>query len=149
MTAPRYQDIVPERIPVVHPADGVEVKVIAGELGGATGPVEGIATAPVYLDVSLQPRAQLILDLPAGHHGFAYVFEGESALVGGERLQRSELGVLSDGDRLQLAAGDTPSRLLLVAGKPLQEPVARYGPFVMNTQAEIHQAIADIRAGKF
>ncbi|TAL83549.1 MAG: pirin family protein [Rhodanobacter sp.] len=149
MTAPRYQDIAPERIPVVHPVAGVEVKVIAGELAGARGPVEGIATAPVYLDVSLQPGAQLTLDLPAGHHGFAYVFEGESVLVGGERLQRSELGVLSEGDRLQLAAGDTPSRLLVVAGKPLQESVARYGPFVMNTQAEIHEAIADFRAGKF
>ncbi len=149
MTAPRYQDIAPERIPVVHPADGVEVKVIAGELGGATGPVEGIATAPVYLDVSLQPGAQLILHLPAGHLGFAYVFEGESVLVGGERLQRSELGVLSDGERLPLAAGHMPSRLLVVAGKPLQESVARYGPFVMNTQAEIQEAIADFRAGKF
>ncbi|MDE1895228.1 MAG: pirin family protein [Pseudomonadota bacterium] len=149
MTAPRYQDIAPGRIPVVHPAEGVEVKVIAGELAGATGPVEGIATAPVYLDVSLQAGAELSLDLPAGHHGFAYVFEGDSALVGGERLQRSELGVLSEGDRLRLAAGDTPSRLLLVAGRPLRESVARYGPFVMNTQAEIHQAIADFRAGRF
>jgi len=148
MTAPRYQDIAPHRIPVVHPAAGVEVKVIAGELAGVTGPVEGIATAPVYLDVSLQPGAELTLDLPAGLRGFAYVFEGESALVGGERLQRSELGVLSEGDRLQLAAGDTPSRLLVVAGKPLKESVARYGPFVMNTQAEIHEAIADFRAGK-
>ncbi|THD05122.1 pirin family protein [Rhodanobacter lindaniclasticus] len=149
MTAPRYQDIAPQRIPVVHPADGVEVKVIAGELAGATGPVEGIATTPVYLDVSLQPGAQFALKLPVGHHGFAYVFEGESALVGGERLQRSELGVLSDGEQLQLAGGDKPSRLLVVAGKPLNEPVARYGPFVMNTQAQIHEAIADFRAGRF
>jgi redox-sensitive bicupin YhaK (pirin superfamily) len=149
MAAPRYQDIAPERIPVVHPADGVEVKVIAGQLAGVTGPVAGIVTAPVYLDISLQPGATLTLDLPSGHHSFAYVFEGESALVGGESLQRSELGVLSDGDRLQLAAGDTPSRLLVVAGQPLKESVARYGPFVMNTQAEIHQAIADFRAGKF
>jgi redox-sensitive bicupin YhaK (pirin superfamily) len=134
---------------VVHPAEGVEVKLIAGELAGATGPVEGIATAPVYLDVSLQPGAQFALKLPVGHHGFAYVFVGESALVGGERLQRSELGVLSDGERLQLAGGDKPSRLLVVAGKPLNESVARYGPFVMNTQAQIHEAIADFRAGRF
>jgi redox-sensitive bicupin YhaK (pirin superfamily) len=149
MTAPRYQDIAPERIPVVRPADGVEVKVIAGELADATGPVEGIATAPVYLDVSLQPGARFALALPVGHHGFAYVFEGESALVGGERLQRSELGVLSDGEQLQLAGGDKPSRLLVVAGKSLNEPVARYGPFVMNTQAQIHEAITDFRAGRF
>ena len=149
LIAPRYQDIGPERIPVIHPAEGVEVRVIAGEIGGVTGPVEGIATAPVYLDVSLQPGATLALTLPAGHHGFAYVFDGEQALVGGEALHRSELGVLSDGDQLQLAGGDKPSRLLVVAGKPLQEPVARYGPFVMNTQQEIHEAIADFRAGKF
>ena len=149
MTAPRYQDIGPERIPVVRPAEGVEVKLIAGELAGVTGPVEGIATAPVYLDVSLQPGAQFAPKLPLGHHGFAYVFEGESALVGCERLQRGELGVLSDGEQLQLAGGDKPSRLLVVAGKPLNESVARYGPFVMNTQAQIHEAIADFRAGKF
>ncbi len=149
MTAPRYQDIGTERIPVVHPADGVEVKVIAGELAGATGPVQGIVTEPVYLDVSLQPGASLTLDLPIGHHGFAYVFEGESARVGGQSLQRSELGVLSDGKQLQLTGGDQPSRLLIVAGKPLNESVARYGPFVMNTQAQIHEAIADFRAGKF
>ncbi len=149
MTAPRYQDIAPQRIPVVHPAAGVEVKVIAGELSGATGPVEGIATAPVYLDVSLQPGAELSLDLPAGHHGFAYVFEGESALVGGEPLRRSELGVLSDGSQLPLAGADKASRLLVVAGRPLNESVARYGPFVMNTQTQIHEAIADFRAGRF
>ncbi|MEO7072277.1 MAG: pirin-like C-terminal cupin domain-containing protein, partial [Rhodanobacter sp.] len=109
----------------------------------------GVVTAPVYLDISLQPGATLTLDLPAGHHGFAYVFEGEAALVGGEPLQRSELGVLSDGTQLQLAGANKPSRLLLVAGKPLNEPVARYGPFVMNTPAQIQQAIADFRAGKF
>jgi hypothetical protein len=149
MTAPRYQDIGPERIPVVHPAEGVEVKVIAGELAGASGPVEGISTAPVYLDVALQPGARFTLDLPIGHHGFAYVFDGDAAMVGGERLQRSELGVLSDGEQLQLAGGEKASRLLVVAGRPLREPVARYGPFVMNTQAQIHEAIADFRAGKF
>jgi len=149
MIAPRYQDISPERIPLVHPAEGVEVRVIAGELGGKSGPVEGIATAPIYLDISLQPGATLALNLPVGHHGFAYVFEGESALVGGEQLQRSELGVLSEGDTLQLTGGDKPSRLLVVAGKPLKESVTRYGPFVMNTPEQIHEAIADFRAGKF
>ena len=149
MTTPRYQDIGPERIPIVRPADGVEVKVIAGELEGVTGPVQGIATEPVYLDVTLQPGASMALNLPVGHHGFAYVFEGESALVGGESLHRSELGVLSDGDQLPLTGGEQSSRLLVVAGKPLKESVARYGPFVMNTQAQIHEAIADFRAGKF
>ena len=111
--------------------------------------VEGVVTAPIYLDISLQPGATLALDLPVGHHGFAYVFEGESALVGGEQLQRSELGVLSGGGTLQLAGGDKPSRLLVVAGKPLKESVTSYGPFVMNTPEQIHEAIADFRAGKF
>ena len=149
MTAPRYQDIAPQRIPVVHPAAGVEVKVIAGELAGVAGPVEGILTAPLYVDIALQPDAALTLDLPSGHHGFAYVFEGESALVGGEKLERGQLGVLSEGGQLQLAGGEQPVRLLVVAGRPLEEPVTRYGPFVMNTPEQIHQAIADFRAGKF
>ncbi|HUH32208.1 MAG TPA: pirin-like C-terminal cupin domain-containing protein, partial [Rhodanobacter sp.] len=149
MIAPRYQDIGPERIPVVHPAAGVEVKVIAGSLAGATGPVEGIVTAPVYLDIGLQPGAALTVNLPVGHHGFAYVFDGDAALVGGEQLRRSELGVLSDGEQLQLRGGDQAARMLLVAGRPLQETVARYGPFVMNTPEQIQQAVADFRAGKF
>jgi redox-sensitive bicupin YhaK (pirin superfamily) len=149
MTAPRYQDIDPGRIPTVHPADGVAVKVIAGELAGATGPVEGIATAPVYLDIALEPGAQVAIPLPAGHHAFAYVFDGSEAEVAGERLGRSELAVLSDGDRLRLAGRDAPARVLLVAGRPLDEPVARYGPFVMNTPEQIHEAIADFRAGRF
>jgi redox-sensitive bicupin YhaK (pirin superfamily) len=149
MTAPRYQDIGPERIPTVYPADGVAVKVIAGELAGATGPVEGIATAPVYLDIALEPGAQVAIPLPAGHHAFAYVFDGSEAEVAGERLGRSELAVLSDGDRLRLAGRDAPARVLLVAGRPLDEPVARYGPFVMNTPEQIHEAIADFRAGRF
>ena len=149
MTAPRYQDIGPERIPVVHPAAGVEVKVIAGDLAGATGPVQGIATAPIYLDIGLQPGARFTVPLPPEHHGFAYVFEGDSARVAGATLARSELAVLSAGDQVPLAGGDQPTRLLVVAGKPLQESVARYGPFVMNTPEQIHEAIADFRAGKF
>jgi redox-sensitive bicupin YhaK (pirin superfamily) len=149
MTAPRYQDIAPERIPSVQLAEGVRAKVIAGELAGATGPVEGIATAPVYLDLALEPGAQAVVPLPAGHHAFAYVFDGEAAEVAGQRLGRSELAVLSEGDSVRLAGGETPARVLLVAGRPLDEPVARYGPFVMNTPEQIHEAIADFRAGRF
>jgi redox-sensitive bicupin YhaK (pirin superfamily) len=149
MTAPRYQDIAPERIPAVHPAAGVTVKVIAGELAGATGPVEGIATAPVYLDIALEAGATVDIPLPAGHHAFAYVFDGSDAEVAGETLARSELAVLSEGDRVRVAGRDAPARVLLVAGRPLDEPVARYGPFVMNTPEQIHEAIADFRAGRF
>ena len=149
MTAPRYQDIAPDRIPVVHPSGGVEVRVIAGELDGATGPVDGIATAPIYMDIAVQAGAQIEIPLPEGHSGFAYVFDGTDASVAGERLGRSELAVLSKGDSVRVAGRDAAARVLLVAGKALQEPVARYGPFVMNTPEQIHEAIADFRAGKF
>ncbi|MGC1547832.1 MAG: pirin family protein [Rhodanobacter sp.] len=149
MTAPRYQDIGPERIPVVHPADGVTVKVIAGTLAGATGPVEGIVTAPIYLDIAVEAGAQIDIPLPEGHHAFAYVFDGSDAQVAGEKLARSELAVLSSGENVRIAGGVAPSRVLLVAGQPLNEPVTRYGPFVMNTPEQIHEAIADFRAGKF
>jgi redox-sensitive bicupin YhaK (pirin superfamily) len=148
MIAPRYQDIPPGDIPVVQPADGVTVRVVAGELAGAMGPVSGIATQPVYLDIALDAGARFDLSLPEGHSAFAYVFDGKSATVAGGSLARSELAVLSKGDTVSFAA-DEPVRVLLVAGRPLQEPVARYGPFVMNTPAQIHEAIADFRAGKF
>ena len=149
MTDPRYQDIGPERIPVAHPGQGVEVRVIAGDFGGAAGPVSGVATAPIYLDIALSAGAQVDVPLPENHSAFAYVFDGPHAEIAGEKLARSELAVLSQGDTVAIAAGDAPARLLLVAGQPLNEPVARYGPFVMNTQAQIHEAIADFRAGKF
>jgi redox-sensitive bicupin YhaK (pirin superfamily) len=149
LTAPRYQDIAPERIPVVHPSDGVTVKLIAGEFGGASGPVAGIATAPVYLDIALEPGAQVEIPLPETHHAFAYVFDGSDAQVAGEKLARSELAVLSAGGRVRLGGREAPARVLLVAGRPLGESVARYGPFVMNTPEEIQQAFADFRAGRF
>ena len=148
MTAPRYQDIPPGEIPVVHPAAGVTVKVVAGELAGARGPVSGVATDPVYLDIALDPGAELELALPEGHSAFAYVFDGTAATVAGQSLARGELAVLSKGDKVTVAAADG-ARILLVAGRPLAEPVARYGPFVMNSPDQIHQAIADFRAGKF
>lgn len=149
MTAPRYQDIPPEEIATATPAPGVSVKVIAGEFDGLTGPVAGIATAPVYLDIALEPGAHVAVPLPEGHHAFAYVFDGTEAKVGDQLLKRSELGVLSPGDNVVLGATDAATRILLVAGRPLDEPVARYGPFVMNTPQQIHEAIADFRAGKF
>ena len=148
MTAPRYQDIAPEKIPVVHPVDGVEVRVVAGDFGGASGPVSGVATAPIYLDLAVQPGATITVPLPEGHSAFAYVFEGEAAQVAGEPLARSELAVLTRGESVSIAGGATPARVLLVAGQPLKEPVARYGPFVMNTTEQIHEAIADFRACK-
>ncbi|SEW23705.1 pirin family protein [Luteibacter sp. 329MFSha] len=148
MVEPRYQDIAPSAIPVVHPAEGVTVRIVAGDLAGETGPVSGISTAPVYFDISLEPGARFELDVPEDHSAFAYVFEGQAVRIGGEAVARSELAVLSRGPKVEFVA-DGHSRVLFVAGRPLKEPVARYGPFVMNTPAQIHEAIADFRAGKF
>ncbi|HET8552069.1 MAG TPA: pirin family protein [Gammaproteobacteria bacterium] len=151
MTAPRYQDIGPESIPVVEVADGVRVKVVAGEVNGARGPVSAVATEPVYLDIELQPGAEYVADLAPGHNAFAYVYAG-TADIGSraERIASRELAVLEQGgDSVYLAAaGNEPARLLLVAGRPLGEPVARYGPFVMNTTEQLHAAVADFQAGR-
>jgi redox-sensitive bicupin YhaK (pirin superfamily) len=151
MMQPRYQDIAPDKIPSVEPAPGVKVRVVAGELFGVTGPVSGIAIEPVYLDVALQPGAKLSVPLPEGHSAFAYVFEGEAVRVGEDVLGSRELGVLSPGDGVELSVlADAPAaRVLLVAGRPLNEQVARYGPFVMNTPEQIVQAMQDYQTGKF
>ncbi|HEX5361173.1 MAG TPA: pirin family protein [Fluviicoccus sp.] len=147
MMPPRYQDIRPEQVPEVA-FDGGKVRVVAGEFAGVAGPVEGIVTAPLYLDVRLDAGGQFATAVPAGHHAFAYVYQG-GAVIAGKPVARGQLAVLGEGDRVEAAAGDEPASLILVAAQPLREPVARYGPFVMNTQAEIHQAFADFREGRF
>ena len=149
MSAPRYQDIAPQQIPEIEPAPGARVRVIAGELAGAQGPVDGIATRPLFLDVALAAHAALDVPLPTGHNAFVYVFEGADALVVGGALALNELGVLGPGDGVRLAAGPAATRLILVAGQPLNEPVAKYGPFVMNTREQIVQAVEDFRGGRF
>jgi redox-sensitive bicupin YhaK (pirin superfamily) len=148
MTAPRYQDIAPERIPTVQLAPGVSAKLIAGELAGARGPVEAGATEPFYADIRLDPGARVDIALPIGHTAFAYVYEG-AAEVGAptQGLERGRIAVLADGDSIHLASA-VGARLILVAGKPLREPVAKYGPFVMNTHDELLQAVADFQAGR-
>jgi redox-sensitive bicupin YhaK (pirin superfamily) len=151
MMPPRYQDIAPDRIPMAEPAPGVKVRVVAGDLLGVRGPVDGIAIEPVYLDVALEPGARLSVPLPEGHRAFAYVFEGDAVRVGDETLGLRELGVLSNGAAVELAvaADAKAARVLLVAGRPLNESVARYGPFVMNTPEQIVQAMQDYQAGRF
>jgi quercetin 2,3-dioxygenase len=148
-----YQDLEPERIPRVAAA-GATVRVVAGEfqplpgVGGApvAGPIAGGATAPFYLDVGLEGGAALALATPAGHTVVAYVFEGEAS-IGGRSLAKGQLAVLGDGSALELAA-PRPARILVIGGRPLKEPVVHYGPFVMNTAAEIEQAIRDFRSGR-
>jgi quercetin 2,3-dioxygenase len=152
MTAPRYQDIAPGEIPTINPKPGVSVRVIAGQLGDVTGPVSGVATAPVYLDVSLNARAEYDAPIPPGHSVFAYVYDG-SALIGDESdaqvVGRGELAVLAGEGAVRVRAVDATTRMIIVAGKPLNEPVAKYGPFVMNTPEQIVEAIRDFQSGNF
>ena len=149
MTAPRYQDIAADLIPTVKIGRGVTAKVIAGEVGGAKGPVDPGATEPIFLDLSLDAGGGATIPLPEGHNAFVYVYEG-AATVGetAEPLGEGRIGVLSTGETLTLASV-AGAKAILIAGKPLREPVAKYGPFVMNTEAELRQAFADFRAGKF
>ena len=152
MIAPAYQEFDPERIPLASPARGVHVKVIAGQVGPVTGPVLQPATDPTYLDVELDPQATFVHSLPRGHAAFVYVFEGELALGAGpaaSALPQHSLAVLGDGAQVRLQAGTLAARAILVAGRPLREPVARYGPFVMNTQAQLRQAFEDYQNGRF
>ncbi len=150
MIAPRYQDIAPERIPEATLAGGARARVLAGKFAGVTGPVEGIVTEPVLLDLALPEGAQVIVPLPRGHHAFLYVFDGAVA-VGEPRedVPRGTAAVLGVGDAASLAGGPGGGRVLLAAGRPLREPVARYGPFVMNTPQQIREAITDFQAGRF
>jgi quercetin 2,3-dioxygenase len=157
MTAPKYQEFGPERIPVAKPAPGVTVKVIAGKVNGTTGPIAQPATDPTYLDLALEPGATFTQALSTDYAAFLYVFEG-SLQVGAPPeasvLRAHELGVLGEGGEIRLqgvtaGAGGKVARAILVAGRPLREPVAKYGPFVMNTREELQQAFEDFQHGRF
>ncbi len=150
MTEPRYQEIPPRDIPVAALPGGVTVKVIAGTVGDTTGPINGSATEPILRELALPAGGRLSLPLPQGHNAFLYAFEGEAAV--GEtatRLTRGSIAVLGQGDSVLLTAPAGAARVLLAAGRPLNEPVARYGPFVMNTPDQLRQAILDFQAGRF
>ena len=152
MSAPRYQDIAPERIPQVELAPGATARVLVGEQAGVRGPVENIATDPLYLDLHLDAGAAADIDVPASHNAFVYVYQGQAKIGDGasSELLRGDLGVLAKGgEKVHIGAANAPARLILVAGRPLNEPVAKYGPFVMNTQQQIVQAVEDFRAGRF
>lgn len=142
-----YRDIPAAQIPVVALDGGGSVKVIAGEVNGVAGPVAGITTEPVYLDVVLPPDASFRHALPAAHNAFVYAYGG-SLKIGDRDVRRHAAGVLSAGDIFEAKAGSDGARFILLAGKPLREPVVQYGPFVMNTREEIEQTLADYRDGK-
>jgi quercetin 2,3-dioxygenase len=148
MCAPRYQDIAPQRIPEAEPLPGAKVRVLAGEYAGLRGPVDAESTSPLYLDIALPAGTSLEVPVPTGHTAFAYVFEGRAALDG-QPVATDVMALLSDGDHLKVSAEGEPARLILVAGRPLREPIVQYGPFVMNRPEEIQQAIADYQAGRF
>jgi len=157
MTAPKYQEFGSERIPIATLGAGVRVKVIAGTVGSVRGPIAQPATDPTYLDIELAPGARFTHELPADHAAFVYVFEGAVRVAGPESsttLATHDLAVLGGGERVELegagaGAAAAASRAILVAGRPLREPVARYGPFVMNTRAELQRAFEDLQSGRF
>ncbi len=168
MTAPRYQDVTSDAIPEAIDDDGTRVRVVCGEFWGKTGPVDGVAASPQYLDISVPPGVKKHLPIETTRHAFAYVFAGsgtfrdasqprgvQTEVVGdGAATVRSAVGdrslVLFDsGDEIVVQAGDAGIRFLLVSGQPIEEPVAWYGPIVMNTEEQLQQAYSELRAGTF
>ena len=147
MTAPRYQDIEPDAIPDVK-IDGGIVRVVAGDFGGTSGPVKGIVTDPLYVDARLEIAGRFETSLPEDHTAFIYAYEGRGD-VEGTVLDSKTLAILGPGDTIRAKAIEGGFRFLCVAARPLKEPVARYGPFVMNTREEILTAFEDFRAGRF
>ena len=154
MTKPRYQDILSNQIPEVTREDGVKIRVIAGEVDGVRGAISEIFADPVYLDVSIPAKGSFSHPVEKEHTAFAYVFEGRGFFGSDENAQQSSVSqpglvVFDEGDYIQAGAANEPVRFLLISGKPLNEPIARYGPFVMNTQEEIQQALKDLKNGTF
>jgi len=168
MTRPRYQDVAAKDIPEVVDDDGTRARVICGEFWGKKGPIEGVAADPRYVDISVPPGQLKHLKVETSRHAFAYVFAGSGTfrdaseprgvlterVDGVDEVRRDETGnrslVLFDrGDEIVVQAGGEGIRFLLVSGKPLEEPVAWYGPIVMNTEAQLRQAVAELRAGTF
>jgi redox-sensitive bicupin YhaK (pirin superfamily) len=154
MDEPAYQEYSAEHIPVESRGAGVEVRVITGKTSrGTKGPVMQPLTDPLYLDVRVPAGEELVEQLPSSHNSFIYVINGPvvSKDESGQpvQLNRDDLGILSGGDAISIRAGEHDAHFLLISGKPLKEPIARGGPFVMNTQAEIQQAFDDYRHGRF
>jgi redox-sensitive bicupin YhaK (pirin superfamily) len=160
MSQPRYQEVAAATIPVAAASGGARLRVVAGRADGEQGPVTEIYADPQYVDVELPPHAEVVRPIARGHTVFAYVFRGQAEFgvgcdlgyrgdLDGSLVTAPSLIVFDDGDEVRVRAYDFPARFLLVSGKPLGEPIARYGPFVMNTRQEIQQALLDLRNGRF
>lgn len=150
MNAPWYRDFQNEALPKLQTAQGVAVTVIAGESHGVKGAVVRDITQALYLDVHLPKGATFAQTLPAQHNAFIYVYRGEVSIAG-QTVATKRMAILANQAEADgvLIEASTDARLLLISGKPLQEPIVQYGPFVMNSEQEIHQAISDFRAGRF
>ena len=167
MTAPRYQDVQGKDVPEVVDDDGTTVRVVCGSFGGKSGPVDGVAADPRYLDIFVPPGVRKVLPVETSRHAFAYVFQGSGSFrdastpravqtdIVGTGVERPDfignrsMVLFDQGDEVVVQASDEGIRFLLVSGKPIEEPVAWYGPIVMNTQEELRQAVAEIREGTF
>jgi len=160
MSQPRYQDLSAAQIPEVRREDGTVIRVVAGEVDGVPGAVSEIYAEPEYLDVSLPAGVGFVQPVPRGHAALAYVCEGEGRFgvgcdlgyrgdLDGALLGAPRMAIFGDGDEVRVQADDAPVRFLLVSGKPLGEPIARYGPFVMNTREELQIALQDLQSDVF
>ena len=146
MTEPAYQEYSPEAFPVVEDANA-RVKILLGEYQGQQGPIIDPYTGVQYFDITIKPEASFTCPLAEELHGFVYVFEGDARMED-TALPQHTFAVLGDGDNMMVTAGASGARLILVAGRPLGEPIVQYGPFVMNSPEEIQQAFIDYREGK-
>ena len=149
MTDPWYRDIPSEEVPSFETGGGATVKVIAGVSHGVAGAVQRAHTEPLYLDIELAADATFEQQLPPGHNAFIYVYRGQ-VVVDEQNVPQSRMAILANGvdaDGVRIVAAQ-PSRLILIAGRPLNEPIAQHGPFVMNTQEELYQAVEDFRSGR-
>ena len=150
MVEPRYQDIPANDVPETTVGENAVVRVIAGQLNGVSGPVSGVSTEPFYFDVRCGGSSEVRIPMPETHNVFVYPYEGDISIGGeeGSRVSRGNIALLGPGSSVSVAS-DMAASFILVGGKPLNEPVARYGPFVMNTAQEIQQAIMDFQSGRF
>lgn len=147
MSEPRYQEVAAGTIPVIE-KDGVTIRLVAGEVDGIRGPVTEIAAAPLYMDVKLDAATRFSYPIPSGHMALLYVFEGSGSVAGDEVKAVSMVVLNDDGDRLEVQS-EAGMRFMLITGAPFKETIVPYGPFVMNTRAEIEQTLRELREGTF
>lgn len=148
MIDPRYQNLEPDELPEISPAAGAQLRLLAGSMYGETGPINGISTDPVFVDVKLDAGCEISVPMPEGHSAVVYVFTGD-AVVADKDVPTHHLAILKDGNGVTLKGGATGGRVLVIAARPIHEEVVRYGPFVMSSKQELMQAFDDYQNGNF